>query len=415
MKILALSPFMPFPPDHGGRIRTYLLLRELARLGHGVHLIALMEREEERDRAAALEADGIRTTPVLHTRRFGRLTWTDRLRKAVHLLTGHSDVLSRFTSPAALKAARRLEEGPWDIVLSELLWTAPLALRLEARCSVLNAHNVETLIARRTAARTPGFPARWIARLEARGMGRDEARLVRDFDTVIVVSEADRRHMESLDPGLACTVIGNCVDTDVLKPLPPPPPEASPVCLFMGSANYPPNREAIETFARGAFPRVRRRYPDARFLAVGADPPESLKRLEAEVPGVEVAGYVDDILPVYRESTVVVVPIRVGGGTRTKILEALALGRPVVSTAVGAEGLDLEHPKHLLIAGSEEAFVRAVVSIHEDRNRLRALVETGRARVEAHASAHRSGILLERILLDTLHRKRQRQQRGCSR
>jgi glycosyltransferase involved in cell wall biosynthesis len=404
LSILALSPFMPYPPDHGGRIRTFLLLRELARRGHRVELIALAEGEAEFARAEALSAHGLTVRPVLHPRRFGSLTFGDRLRKAGNLLRGRSDVLARFASAEAIRAARAPGQGARDVVLAELLWTAPLALFADARLRVLDAHNVETLIARRTAEETAGILARAAARLEARGMQRDEVRLVRRFEAVVVVSEADRRHLEALAPGIECSVIGNCVDTEVLTPL-ESGSHPAPVCLFVGSPNYPPNARAVESFSRDVFPRVRDRFPGARFVAVGADPPPSLLRLVRECPGVEIAGYVDDVVDVYREATIVVVPITVAGGTRTKILEAMALGRPVVSTTVGAEGLPVAPGEHVMIADEPGAFAAAIASLHERPEQSRQMVAAGRRLVEAHGSARTAGAALEALLLARLDRK----------
>ena len=254
MKILAISPFFPYPPDHGGRIRTYLLLRELARLGHAVHLIPLIEREGEKKHVLALAKDEITTTPVLHPRRFGRLCIRDRLRKGANLILGRSDVLSRFWAPAALLAARSLDIDSWDVVLSELLWTAPLALAIAARSHVLNAHNVETVIARRTAADTGGLFSRGAAHLEARGMHRDEARLVSRFDSVVVVSEEDRRHMQTLVPAAELEVIGNCVDTDVLKVLEPRPPKPHPSASSWGVPTIPRTGEPSRDSPAPSFP-----------------------------------------------------------------------------------------------------------------------------------------------------------------
>ncbi|MBN2490904.1 MAG: glycosyltransferase [Planctomycetes bacterium] len=404
LSILALSPFLPYPPDHGGRIRTFLLLRELARRGHRVALVALVESEAELARAAELAAHGLTVQPVLHLRRFGSLTLADRVRKATNLLRGRSDVLARFASPAALRVARHAMRGPWDVVLAELLWTAPLALRLDARLRVLDAHNVETVIARRTAENTTGVLARAAARLEARGLRRDETRLVSRFEAVVVVSDADRERLAERVPGAACTVIGNCVDTDVLLPL-APAPAAAPVCLFVGSPTYPPNARAVEFFGREIFPEVRRRFSGARFVAVGADPAARLSRLAREVPGIAIPGYLEDIVTAYREATVVVVPIAVGGGTRTKILEAMALGRPVVSTTVGAEGLPITPGEHALVADEPGVFAAAIAVVHEDRERARKLVDAGRRLVEAHGSARAAGAALEALLRASLERK----------
>lgn len=407
LSILALSPFLPYPPDHGGRIRTFLLLRELARRGHRVRLVPLVESESEKRHLAALEAAGISAAPVVHLRRFGRLTPRDRARKLLNLIRGRSDLLARFACPAAVHTARSLESAPgsFDVVLAELLWTAPLALELPARARVLNAHNVETLIAERTAREARGWTGRVLTRLEARGMRRDESRLVRGFDTVVVVSEADRRQMDGLVPGLRLEVVGNCVDTESLAPL-APPPEGPPVCLFMGTAAYPPNAAAIERFAREIFPRVRSAAAGARFVAVGANPPPGLERLAAGTPGMELAGYVENVVDAYARATQLVVPIEVGGGTRTKILESLALGRPIVSTAVGAEGLPVKHEEHVLIADEPEAFARAVIRLHRDRHLAGRLIDRGRRLVEREGSARAAGERLERILVETATRNR---------
>jgi len=407
LSILALSPFLPYPPDHGGRIRTFLLLRELARHGHRVHLVPLIESESERKHIPALEAAGIAVAPVLHPRRFGRLTARDRGRKLLNLARGRSDVLARFSSPDALRTARSLESPPplFDIVLAELLWTAPLALALPARARVLNAHNVETVIAERTATETRGWVRRLMARLEARGMRHDESRLVRSFDAVVVVSEADRSRMAALAPGMRLEVVGNCVDTGGLTPL-PSPPDGPPVCLFMGSPRYPPNAAAVERFAREILPRVRSAVPDARFIAVGANPPADLQRLAAMTPGMEMAGYVENVVDAYHRASQVVVPIEVGGGTRTKILEALALGRPIVSTTVGAEGLPVNHEEHVLIADGPEAFAHAIIRLHRDPELAGRLVVRGRRMVEEQGSARATGKLLDRILLEVATRNR---------
>lgn len=404
LDVLAISPFMPYPPDHGGRIRTFLLLRELARRGHGVRLIALAESAADAQRAAALTAEGIATTAVLHPRRFGRLTAADRLRKLANLVRGRSDVLARFDSPAALKAAREGSTRPPDVVLAELLWTAPIALALPGAAHVLDAHNLETLISRRTAAATTGALARAAARREAVGMARDEARLARRFDAVIAVSAADAAAFRALVPEVSCEVIGNCVDTDALSLL-PAPAAGPPLCLFVGSANYPPNAQAIERFARRIFPQVVAHLPGARFVAVGADPPAHLQRLAAETPGMQMAGYLADVVDAYRVATQVVVPLAVGGGTRTKILEAFALGRPVVSTAVGAEGLGAAADHELLLADEDDALAAAIVGLHRDPDRAAHLIHSGRRFVEANGSARAAGTRLEQVLATTCERR----------
>ena len=397
LSVLAFSPYLPYPPDHGGRNRTFLLLRELVRRGHDVALVPLLQDEGERRHVKGLESAGIRVEPIVHPRRFGTLTVADRVRKLANFARGRSDVLARFWSEAAVRASRSLGDR-FDVVLSEVLWTAPLALAVEGAARVLDTQNVEYVIADRTASQTDGTLKRAAARLEARGLRKDEAHLLRGFDSVICVSETDREAMMALVPDVPVDVVGNCVDTDSLQPL-APLDRGPPVCLFIGSANYPPNLVAAEQFATEVLPKVREKIPGARFVVVGADPPERLKRLASDSSGVEVLGYVDDILDAYRACTQAVVPITVGGGTRTKILEALALHRPVVSTTVGAEGLPVEDEKHLLIADSADAMAASVVRLHTDTSLRDRLLRGGRALVEASGSAGAAGEALERVLL----------------
>ncbi len=398
LSVLAFSPFLPYPPDHGGRIRTFLLLRELARRGHDVHLVPLLGSAEERRHVAGLEEAGISVHPVVHPRRFGRLTLCDRGRKVGNYLRGRSDVLRRFWSEEALGVVAGLGRS-FDVVLAEVLWSAPLARAVEGTVHVLDTHNVEHVIATRTAAQTSGALKRGLAALEARGLRHDEAALLRAFDGVVAVSEVDRESLLQLAPGITCDVVGNCVDTDQLQPL-PAPGGGPPVCLFMGSANYPPNLDAAEFFATGVLPSLRRRFEGARMLMVGADPPPRLQELAAANPGVELLGYVDDIVEVYAESTVSVVPIRVGGGTRTKILEAMALKRPVVSTTVGAEGLSVEDQRHLLIADTAESMAEAVARLHTEAGLAERLSSEGRGFVEDFGSAASAGAAFEQVLRD---------------
>ena len=397
LSVLAFSPYLPYPLDHGGRIRTFLLLRELVRRGHDVVLVPLLADDRELAQVAGLEEAGVRVEPIVHPRRFGVLTAADRLRKLANLARGRSDVLARFWSDAAVRTARSLGGGV-DVVLAEVLWAAPLALAIDGAARVLNAHNVESIIADRTAEQTAGTLRRTLARLEARGLKKDEARLLGGFDSVVCVSDVDRDAMASMAPHVAVEVIGNCVDTERLQPL-EPVSDGPPVCLFIGSANYPPNLTAVEHFATRVLPKVREELPGARFVVVGADPPERLRRLASDDAGVEIRGYVDDVVDSYRGCTQSVVPIQVGGGTRTKILEALALQRPVVSTTVGAEGLPVEHEEHLLIADGAAAMAAAVVRLHTDTVLRDRLVRDGRALVENRGSARAAGEALERVLM----------------
>ncbi len=407
LHVVAIAPYLPYPPDHGGRIRTFQLLRDLARRGHRVDLVALTDRPDHDEDVAALRTHGITTHTTVHPRRFGQLTAGDRMRKLANLARGRSDVLQRFDSPRAAALARDVAGPTCDVVLAETLWVAPIALSTPARCHVLDTQNVEHRIAEQTARDTSGWTSRWLTGLEAAGLHRDERTLVGRFDAVIAVSDTDRDALAALAPGVSAAVVPNCIDTEARRPL-PPTTATGPTCLFVGSANYPPNGRAVEWFVRDVFPHVRARHPDARFVAVGADPPGSIRAMHDPAAGIEIAGYVDDIDAAYASAHVVVAPITIGGGTRTKILEAFALARPVVATTRGASGLDVDDGEALLIADDATGFAEAVGRLLEDAPLTARLTTAARSWVEQHASARASGARLERVLVDACARETSR-------
>jgi sugar transferase (PEP-CTERM/EpsH1 system associated) len=183
-------------------------------------------------------------------------------------------------------------------------------------------------------------------------MRRWEPRYAGRFDRCIAVSEVERRYLLEKNPGLEVDVVPNGVDTELLRPL--PEVDSPPAAVFVGNMDYRPNVDAAAFFCRDILPRLRRRVPELEFWIVGLNPRAEVKRLEGN--GVHVTGRVEDVCPFYQRSTVSVVPLRAGSGTRLKILEAMALGRPVVSTSIGCEGLDVSDGQHLLVADTPEEF-----------------------------------------------------------
>lgn len=192
---------------------------------------------------------------------------------------------------------------------------------------------------------------------------RYEAKVCRTFDRVIAVSEADREALNRLVPGLEAKVVPNGVDVDFyvnFTPEGPPMPGWSPHALvFTGKMDFRPNVDAALWFAREILPRVREKFPEARFYVVGRNPHPRLKAIMGR-EDVVVTGYVEDVRPYLAFASVFVVPVRMGGGTRLKILEAMAMKKAVVSTTIGAEGYPFKHGLHLLLADEPEAFAGAI-------------------------------------------------------
>ncbi|MGA2434716.1 MAG: glycosyltransferase family 4 protein [Bryobacteraceae bacterium] len=350
MKVLWVTFGLPNPPDCGVRLRDFHLIREVSRSAR-VILLSLVphggvtDPGELRDVCERVETWRMpRTVPPLR------------------LLRGISVGAWRNFFPGA--AARLGEiaraELP-DVVQIEhsLLAAYRDAVPPAVKCrTVISLHNVAYEQYLRFASLEHGLPTRAAYRLKSWLMRRTEARYIPRFDCCVTVSHAESALVTRLVPSVHPAVIENGVDCAVLRPLPP----GGAALLFAGMMNYPPNADAAVFFCRSILPLVRPIVPDVKLLIAGHSPPSQVKRLASE-PGVTVAGYVEDMIPWYSQAAVTVAPLRAGGGTRLKILESMALGRPVVSTTIGCEGLEVEHNRHILIADTPERFAACVTRL----------------------------------------------------
>ena len=195
-------------------------------------------------------------------------------------------------------------------------------------------------------------------------------------------SEADAKFHKNLSKNIRTIIIPNAVDTDDLRPLPPPEEPLS--LIYPGRMDYPPNSEAVEFFCREILPKVARIVPGVRLYVVGKNQLPRLRELQSDP--VEITGYVENMIPFWRKAAILVAPLQAGSGTRIKILEAMALGRPVVSTGKGCEGLDVPHGKGILIADDASTFVRETVRLLQDPVLYRQLVIHTRMLVEERYS-----------------------------
>jgi glycosyltransferase involved in cell wall biosynthesis len=253
--------------------------------------------------------------------------------------------------------------------------TFPTVLRTP---TVLFQHNVESVLWARQARHEPNPVKRLAFAIEARRMTAYERAAVGRFHHVIAVSESDRMLMADMIDPKRISVAPTGVDLAQYRAA-AGDHAVENVVLFLGSMDWEANVDGVEYFHREVWPRVRAAVPDARFRIVGRNPSPRVLRL-AEDPSVEVVGQVPTVVPHLRAAAVFVVPLRIGGGTRLKIYEAMAAGRAVVSTSVGAEGLEFSDGRDLLLADTPDAFAKAVTMLLLDRDRRRG--------IEHAASAH---------------------------
>jgi glycosyltransferase involved in cell wall biosynthesis len=218
------------------------------------------------------------------------------------------------------------------------------------------------------------------ALMHSLSMRRWEPRYAERFDRCIAVSEVDRQRLTAANPHVQVDVIPTGVDTQRFRPL--PRRGKTPALLFIGKMSYAPCVDAVLYFCREILPLIRRAIGDVEMWVVGTDPPPEVRRLADD--RVHVTGRVPDAVPYYRRSTVCVVPLRAGGGTRLKIFEAMALGRPLVSTTLGCEGLDVIDGEHLLIADRPDHFAEQTVRLLADRALYQRIVASARRLVVDH-------------------------------
>ena len=379
MRLLMLANVMPYPAHGGVHLRVLNLLQRVARRHEvtlGCHSWSDEEEAEVADRVAWLAQQGIRTVTG-QARAANRKHLIPSLR---HLFAGQPPELAQYQS-TALQAL--VTQGQFDVLQVEETMLTPYLAWLpagSAAMTVLTLHNVHFVQEQRIAALEPRAVGRWWRTMNARLMHHYEPSMAARFDRVITVTESDRRLMLGLDPGLTIDVVPNGVDTLALQPLPPPP--SARAIVFVGSLAYRPCTDAAVWLVEAILPILRQRIPELELWIVGKAPPPEVLALAGN--GVHVTGHVAEVTPYYLRSAVAVVPLRAGGGSRLKILEAMALGRPVVSTTVGAEGIAARDGEEIVLADDAETFAAAVAALLADGNRARAIAAKARRFVEAH-------------------------------
>jgi glycosyltransferase involved in cell wall biosynthesis len=341
--ILVLAPYVPHPPTHGGSIRSRVLLEALA-LDHDVHLVVPIGAEVERARAAEL-ARAVRLH--VHEVRVPADPGPDFTTKLASWARGRSELLQRRWGDSARAAVAGIAAVVQPALLvADSTFVLPVVPEMAAPL-VLHLHNLEHSVFTRAEPRRRSFADRLTRQFEARTIRAAEIRALRRAVLSVTVSESERAVAQSLAPGAKVVCVPNSVDLERLPLLAPPAasPPGVPRLLFVGTMDYPPNLEAVVELVDEHLPVLRAAFPGLVVRLVGRDPGGRLATFAA-TPGVEVVGPVDDVQPHYAASHAVYLPIRSGGGTRIKVLEAWALGRPVLSTAIGAEalaGTDGEH------------------------------------------------------------------------
>jgi len=388
-RILFLTPQLPYPPQQGTAIRNYNLIAQVAQR-HEVHLLSFVEGPADTVDLGPLPelCTSVNTVPVPY-----RSNW----RRLQTVLTSSSpDIIHRLHSPQFhLRLEQVMREiAPLDVIEVEGLEMAEYGLhaaRIRTESAprlVYDAHNAEYLLQKRIFETDVRRPRRWpgafYSWIQWRKLHRYETAVCHRAQRVIVCSVADSNALAKLVPHLQATIIPNGVDTENYRPGIVAPLALGPQTLvFTGKMDFRPNVDAVLWFGTAVLPLIRQQVPQAQFYVVGKNPHPRLAPLR-DVPGITLTGFVEDVRPYVAAAAVYVVPLLTGGGTRLKVLEAMAMGKGIVSTTLGCEGIQATPGHEIVLADQASDLAAQVVTLLGDPARCAELGQAARAFVEQH-------------------------------
>ena len=370
MNILFVSTHVPVPANNGQAIRTSSILQALASSGHRLTFVSFVGIRS----TAALEPLSSYCCAIdLTERRLSNVSQgSDYFRRLGCLLLLKPYSIERFRcDEMQAKIRRHLQEAAFDLIFCDSLYALTNVPPTDIPMA-LNCHNVEHVIFQRFARMEKNPAKRWYARIEGRLVGRVERASCRRAALAMACSEKDRDILRQTAPNLPIFVVPNAVDASWFDNGPARRgSDQRETILFQGGMDWYPNRDAVEFFALNILPLVRLSCPDVKFIVAGRNPPAHFVEKFRNDTAVEFTGTVPDMRPYVSDATVVVAPLRLGSGTRIKILEACAAGKAVVSTNIGAEGLNLQNGTEILLADEPAGFAQSVIALlHDERRRL---------------------------------------------
>jgi len=393
MRILVVTPCFPAPSSGGARARTYYLLKTLARK-HRVSLLGVDDRAKigEVQYDTGLLKDLTYTIQLLPQPKAS----SRRLQQLMKMLQGRSNTIAELTIGGTQDALDTLlSRDRYDVVVFDSALIAGYRLPENVKV-IINQHNIEHELLYRTYLSETRWLRKWYNWWESWLVKPIEIEHCQRAEAVLVTSERERLVLKSMLQRSVIEVVPNGVDIEAFQGNSSEQGIEGRI-IFTGSMSYYPNIHAVHFFAQKCWPYIRAQIPEATWHIVGRQPSPEVMKL-AELPGITVTGQVSDMRPYFTEAMVAIVPLHIGGGTRLKILEALAMRKAVVSTSLGCEGLSVVPGKHLLLADQPEAFAQAVVELIRSPQTRKALGDAGRSLVEAEYSWERCGDQLLHVL-----------------
>jgi sugar transferase (PEP-CTERM/EpsH1 system associated) len=376
MKILVLDEEFPYPLNTGKRIRSFNLLSRLAQK-HELRYLAYGTPNDDSYQAST----NANMNPIAVASQIQKKAGIGFYYKlAMNLLSPRPYIVtSHYSKLFQQEVNRQTEQFKPDAIICE--WT-PYGVFVESISStkkIIVAHNIESTIWQRYYENERSLLKRWYTSKQYRKVMAFENEVVGWVDGVTTVSEKEAAVIRQMRTGLNVTVIDNGVDLSYFQPT--QTNLTGKKLVFTGSMDWRPNQDAVQYFADELLPVFKQQEPSIEATFVGRNPPEHINKLDG-VDGITITGTVDDVRPYIDQASAYIVPLRIGGGSRLKILEAFAMKKPVISTTVGAEGLDVTDGENILLADDPETFVKRVRQVLSDPDLARRLGANGRKLVE---------------------------------
>jgi sugar transferase (PEP-CTERM/EpsH1 system associated) len=385
-----VSPHLP-SPSWGAGNRSYHLLKALARQ-HSVSLVALTTDTDDATQDAVLAEMNLRhliKVPLSDSLQ------TKRMQQVLSILRGRSRLLDAYRIEAVQQELDVLfSKDHYDLVLFESVFMADYRLPEDTQV-IIDQHNIEYELLYRTYQREKSFARKWYNWWESRQLKPVELKRCRNAQGVLVTSEREALVLKPLLPDSMIAVVPNGVDTESFRRTNQEQQLADRI-IFTGSMDYYPNIDAVLYFARECWPLIRLKVPTATWQIVGRNPPPAVLNL-AQLPGISVTGSVPDVKPYLAAATVAIAPLLIGSGTRLKILEALAMGKAMVSTSLGCEGLSVISGEHLIVADQPEMFAQAVVDLLQNTEQRVSLGRAGRELAETYSWQHCGDVVVRAL------------------
>ncbi len=378
MKILYLAQRNPYPPNKGEKIRTYHQIKHLVDQGHNLTMLCPSESGRELDAIDEIKRDlGIHA----HSRALPHKA----LRMLKGLLAGKPLSVTNFYSHQLQEQLdRELVSGNYDTLVCTSSSMAEYVFRSTIYQKQIAKREVKLLLDFMDLdsdkwgqyAHKSRLPMQWLYLREQKLLSHYESRIQREFDACFFISKAEVDLFEHcFGTREKIHILGNGIDIEEFTPSPEPKTDLkSPVLLFTGVMDYKPNVDAVVWLANHVWPRLRSEYPKSQFIIAGMNPNTHIQRL-GMLDGIEVTGYIDDILPYYHSSNIFVAPFQIARGVQNKILQAFACGLPVIASTMGAEGIEYQDGSDILLADDADTFIRHIEALVTNRELRESLVD----------------------------------------